>query len=490
MTTPETGEKPFITLKKITLRVRDRFVLCGTSWEIRTGQNWALVGANGTGKTSLVRALTGDVPVVRGTMERHYPEPHNHIIGYVSFEHHRDFIASEENRDAARFFSKSFDDQKKAGQIILSAKRTGSNGRRSLHRIAALLEIDDLLDRGIRDLSTGEMRKVLIARALIKSPRLLVLDEPFDGLDPRSRRRLSKIIVTMMDGGMQLVLVTHRQDEILPGISHVMHLGTDGAAISKRADEWFKAKRIQRADLLPGLEKASGLLKNPEPVQDNDTIPDDLVEMKNVTIRYGKVRALQNLNWTMKHGENWAIVGPNGSGKTTLLRLIFADIPQAYANEIYLFGKRRGTGESIWEIRRQIGIVGSEFQIHYRKSITAFEVVLSGFFDSVGLYRYSSPYQDETARRWISILGITDLAERPFSRLSYGEQRMILIARAVVKSPVLLLLDEPCQGLDPDHRHMVLELIAFIGTHTATHIVYVTHHEDEILPCFNQVLRM
>jgi molybdate transport system ATP-binding protein len=212
--------------------------------------------------------------------------------------------------------------------------------------------------------------------------------------------------------------------------------------------------------------------------------------MKNVTVRYNGIPVLDGLDWTVRRGENWAVVGPNGSGKTTLLHLISADLPQAYANDIMLFGRRRGSGESIWEIKRRIGMVGAEMQFAYGKPITALETVLSGFFDSVGLYRTADRNQVSAAKRWMDDLGIGHLQDRRQDRLSCGEQRLVLVTRAVVKSPELLLLDEPCQGLDAANRRRVLSLIDTIGSRTPTQIITVTHHRDETLPCIHRELRL
>ena len=184
---------------------------------------------------------------------------------------------------------------------------------------------------------------------------------------------------------------------------------------------------------------------------------------------------LKNFNWSVQQGENWKIVGPNGAGKSTLLNLISGYNLQVYANEIYLFGLRRGTGESIWDVKQKIGLVSSEFQIHYRESISALKVVLSGFFDSIGFYRPASMKQKETAFNWMEFLEIAKVAEDDFTRLSYGQQRLVLIARAMVKSPPLLILDEPCQGLDRTNRNLVLKLIDQIGQNSVTQILYVTH---------------
>jgi molybdate transport system ATP-binding protein len=191
----------------------------------------------------------------------------------------------------------------------------------------------------------------------------------------------------------------------------------------------------------------------------------------------------------MKSGENWVILGPNGSGKTTLLDVISGDNTQAYANEVYLFGRRRGSGESIWDIKERIGIISAEFQIRYRKPITAFGTVLSGFFDSVGLYRNATLMQRDNAERWMEILGIADLADRKFNRLSYGQQRMVLLARSMVKMPMVLILDEPYQGLDRANRRRILDAIDVIGNRSGTHIIYVTHYPDELPVCMTHMLR-
>ena len=191
----------------------------------------------------------------------------------------------------------------------------------------------------------------------------------------------------------------------------------------------------------------------------------------------------------MKQGQNWAIVGPNGAGKTTLLNLIFGDNPQAYANEIYLFGKRRGSGESIWSIKQRIGFISPEFQIRYRKQMRVLDVVVSGFYDSVGLYRQADPEKMKMAKQWISLFGIDNLSAENFEQLSYGEQRMVLLARAVVKSPLLLILDEPCQGLDPANRKIMLDLFDLIGRTGRTQLIYVTHYPEEIPECITHVLQ-
>jgi len=215
-----------------------------------------------------------------------------------------------------------------------------------------------------------------------------------------------------------------------------------------------------------------------------------MIRMTNVSVAYGERRVLEELNWCVRRGEHWLVSGPNGAGKSTLLRLVSADHLQAYANDIYLFGRRRGSGESIWEIKQRIGLVSGEFQVRYRKPISGYQVVLSGFFDSVGLFRHASRTQRARARDWIAHLDLDALAEARFDRMSSGQQRMLLIARAVVKDPELLILDEPCQGLDAANRARVLAMVSRIGAETGTHLIFTTHHAGERPACMTHELQL
>ena len=477
-------------LENITLRVRDTFLLPNTYWQIDKGQHWVILGPNGAGKTSLVKALTGEVPVVRGTIYSPHESAQTNHTGYVSFEQHQRLIEREERRDESRFFSGDLNRATTVYELLLESCTAPGNSVINVEQIAAELKIPSLLEREIRVLSTGEMRKVQIARILVNAPEILILDEPFDGLDEASRTDLAQIIDKLMDASRTVILVTHRQREILPNISHVLAL-RDGKVIFKgKREEILTPPRMEH--LYPSSFKTSFAIPPKEDGRQRHVAGppcEDLVSMKNVTVKYADATVLDHVSWTMKTDENWAILGPNGCGKTTLLNMINGDHPQVYANEIYIFGKRRGSGESIWDIKRQIGIISSEMQIRYRKAITAFEVVLSGFFDSVGLYRDYTVEQKETAERWMEVLGIADKSDRVFNQLSYGEQRMQLLARSMVKVPQILILDEPCQGLDRTNRQRILDAIEIIGYQSKTNIIYVTHYPHEIPICMTHILQ-
>jgi molybdate transport system ATP-binding protein len=212
--------------------------------------------------------------------------------------------------------------------------------------------------------------------------------------------------------------------------------------------------------------------------------------MRGVSISYGGVQILEGVDWSVRAGENWALLGPNGAGKTTLLSLILGDNPQAYANDVTLFGKRRGSGDTIWELKERIGWVAPELHLYYPKNVSCFEVVCSGFHDTIGFHGRCSSRQCETARAWLQRLGLSQVAGLRFGAVSEGEQRLVLIARALVKEPKLLVFDEPCQGLDAEKRDKVLRLVETLGDHATSSLIYVSHHRDALPGSITHLMRL
>lgn len=472
-------EEPLIALSGITVRIRDRMAFHGTDWEIRPGENWAVLGPNGSGKSSLVRLLVGDIPYSRGTVRR--PQD----TGYVSFELQDWLLNTEEIRRDERD-RKGRARREKGLAALLHGNEGLDPASPFFLETARLVKVEHLLDREIRFLSTGEMRKILITRALLKSPRLLVLDEPLSGIDAGSRIELTEIMDTLASRGTQLVLVTNRPDEVLPCITHVICVKDCGVIFRGTKTEALGKRHI---DLLYGSgkpEKARRVKTGEHPHRGRPA----LIEMKDVRVRYGKATVLEHINWTVRAGDKWAVTEPNGSGKTTLLRLITGENLQGYANDVRIFGEQRGSGEILWELREKIGWVSSEQLISYRKTTKVSDVVASGFFSSIGLYRNISTGQKEKVDRVIDVLGIAHLKDKPFGETSYGEKRLAMIARALVKSPTLLIMDEPCEGLDPANRAMVLGIIDSLCRNTPTTLVYVTHYPDELPDCITHRLEL
>ncbi len=471
-------------MKGVTLRKGNVLLLPDTCWEIRTGQNWAILGANGSGKSILARAVKGDVPYVRGELIRHVPEAAGQRIGFLSFELQEEILLREERLDDARSFSGK-------GHVLTVAEMLNldTGGGNVREKFDDVMGVRALLDRAVRVLSNGEIRKVLITRALLSDPKLLILDEPFAGLDAGSRKSLARAIAALMKKGVQIILITQRLEEVIPGISHVLLIREGRVAQAGKREEVMTPEAMKPFSgsslSLPSLPR-----QIPEVVSRMTPPADLLVEMRNVHVAYGEITVLDRLTWSVRRGEKWAVIGPNGSGKTTLLSLITGDNLQVYANDVSLFGHKRGEGESIWEIRQRIGLVSPELQLRYRKPVLVREVVLSGLFDSIGLYRKVNAEQTALADRWLACIGMDGHAEGPFNRLSYGEKRLVLIARAMIKSPELLILDEPCQGLDRSNREMVLALMEEIGRQPATTMIYVTHQEKEMIPCIQHVLKL
>ena len=486
-----------ISLHKVSNRLWDKPILKNINWSTDLGQSWAILGPNGAGKSTLIKVILGQLPYC-GTIKRDAQISTFDKIAYVSLEQQKILVAREEKKDRYEEYSGK-EQHSLSGHEFIDPE--GMQTEKVLET-AEQLGIAAILEKPLRHFSNGETRKTIIAKALLANPRLLILDEPFDGLDSASSKWLSQSISGLIQSGLAIWLVSHRFEELVPEIEHVLCLKSGKIFAQGLRSE------VLNAEIMEGLyseddggktlqiktesteEKFERLIpQNALEATAANKKPPCIIRMRNVNVRYGENVVLENFNWSVNQGENWKIVGPNGAGKSTLLSLISGDNLQAYANQIYLFGKRRGTGESVWDIKQRIGLVSPEFQVRYREAISVLKVVLSGFFDTIGFYQAASESQKRTALNWLNFLEINELAEQDYTRLSYGQQRLILIARAMVKSPPLLILDEPCQGLDSTNRNRVLELIDHIGLNSATQIIYVTHSATDQLNCLSHELR-
>ena len=458
-----------IEFSQATIRFSETFSLVAIDWKIEAGEIWAITGTNGSGKSSLAATLAGNGEITNGFI-RDLPAR----TALVSLEAQAELIERERLRDDS-----DITDKINAGTPVRELLDEVSVDPELLARLIEVFRFSALLYRGFRKLSTGETRKVLITRALTSQPDLLILDEPFAGLDVDTVP-LVRNILDELSNKIKMVLVFNRFDEIPEFVSHIAFLvdgrlehrvGTKETEVIADLTQLWQLKRedieIPKAD--PG---------DRPPMLD---ISDPLVQIKNASISYGNNIVFENLDWCIEPGQHWQLTGPNGSGKTCLLNLITGDHPQCYNNDIFVFGYQRGSGESIWDIKRHIGFVSTALQWEYRVSISIKNVIISGFYDSIGLYQKASDKQKEIALNWLQLLGLEDWSDQPFNQLSYGDRRLLLIARAMVKHPHMLILDEPCMGLDDLNRQLVLALIEKICAGKETTVIYVNHHaEDKI----------
>lgn len=329
-------------------------------------------------------------------------------------------------------------------------------------KLYGMFHLDSMLDKYIITLSSGELRKFQLTKTLFAAPKLLIMDNPFIGLDAETRDQLKELMLTMAtEQDIELMLVLSKTDDTPDFVTDVVR---------------FAEKDVPPHALSEDKRKAILQL----PYHDNDYDCQRVIDMKKVTIKYGTRTILNNIDWTVMNGERWALTGQNGSGKSTLLSLVCADNPQSYACDITLFDRPRGSGESIWDIKKHIGYVSPEMHRSYKHNLPAIRIVASGLMDSIGLY--AMPNGDDYARCcwWLDIFGIGQLADRPFLQLSSGEQRLVLLARAFVKDPQLLILDEPLHGLDLYNRRLVKDVIETFCQRRNKTMIMVTHYETEL----------
>jgi molybdate transport system ATP-binding protein len=451
-------------------------ILKNINLTIQPGEQWAIVGKSGSGKTTLAQAISGRL-FHGGSVTWHLPR-HSHANRILLIEQQHHFKNRSNTSDfyyQQRYNSSDSEDtitvEEELQPLIAAAPNT--NWVEQLH-------LTHVLQEPLIQLSNGENKRLQLAKALFLDPAVLIMDNPFVGLDVEGRQTLHRIIDSIAASGIAIILITPPQD--LPAcITHVAVL-ENGALVKAGKKQDAQVTTNGSTPALPA-EIISKLRSS----GDNNHF-DTAVKMVNVTIKYGEKVILNNINWEVKKGECWSISGPNGAGKSTLLSLVTADNPQAYANELYLFDKRRGSGESIWDIKRRIGFVSPELHLYFDRGTTSFEVIASGLFDTIGLFKIMSAEQKQQVQLWIELLQLQAVQNRPLFQLSLGQQRMVLLARALVKNPPLLILDEPCQGLDEEQIGYFKLLIDQLCKTFNTTLFYVSHYSKDLPSCITNAV--
>ncbi|HEY6641875.1 ATP-binding cassette domain-containing protein [Povalibacter sp.] len=480
-----TTADPLIELSNCSLILDDHTVLDDVNFALRQGERWALLGPNGSGKSMLLKMLRGDVwPTPTGRERRLYrldgavsrePAGSKELIAYVGPERQDKYIRHDWDLTVLQVVTSGLFNE----DIPLTSPTRSQ--RAKIERVLRRFGLWALRDRSILSLSYGQRRLTLVARAFASPARVLLLDEVFNGLDARVKGKLKRALERPR-GGHDWIISSHRPAELPKNLTHVARIAAGKIESAGRATQGFvatakaeKRRKKHRAAVIP-----SNHAKRSAKAQ-------WLVRIRNADIYRDYRPVIRNLNWTLARGENWAVLGANGSGKSTLLSMIYGDLHPALGGTIERHGISRGTRIENWKAR--VSWVSPELQANYFAASSLEEIVVSGRYSSIGLNEPATRADLAAATKWLQFFGLESLRHRGPRRVSYGQMRRALFARAMINEPELLLLDEPCNGLDGDARGQILDVIQRLAE-SGTQIMMAVHDADDIVPAVSKVLRI
>ena len=438
-------------------------------WKINTQQSWGIFSADGD-----IGSLLGDLICDEMSPNSGEIELNGLSVAQVSLSEQQRLLERELEKDDTDFL-----DRIDQGSTVYSLILEQSQDTNLTEQLINDLDLSHLRDSGFRVLSTGETRRVMLARALATQPDLVLLDNPFTGLDIAHRAALARYLHSLSQN-VQLLITFSRESDMPEWINSIALFSAGKLDSTMDKSSWdnhpiigqIKSQSKQQSEEMMSLIRQH---------QHSTPFNNPIFELKNGAVEYTDKKIFTGLNWRIDKGQHWQVKGPNGCGKSTLLGLIFGDHPQCYSNDIDIFGKKRGTGETIWEIKQHIGMVSSALHLQYRVNCSALEVILSGFYDSIGLYNQPTRKEMNIANEWLDILHMSQYKKTSFKQLEYGQQRLLLIARAIVKQPTLLILDEPYQGLDFLGRRLVKNTLELIARENLSQLLYVSHYQEDRL---------
>lgn len=481
-----------ITIKNGVTRMPDWRMAEPVNFTACDGEHIAIVGPNGGGKSMLVDIIVGRHPLLMHDPEYNFAPSKKELVSdnikYITF---RDSYGGDNDRTyylQQRWNQQEIDEEtptvgSKLEEAFNMAGEDTPERRNMQKHIYEMFHIEHLLDKYIILLSSGELRKFKLASTLFAEPRVLIMDNPFIGLDAETRDQLKELLKTIStERALQIILVLSKSDDIPDFITHIVEVNNMKVQPKTTLQEYIAGRKPVPPHVL-NEEKANAIINMP--YKNDEYHTKEVVRMNKVSIVYGKRTILSELDWTVKNGERWALSGQNGAGKSTLLSLVCADNPQSYACDITLFDHTRGSGESIWDIKKHIGYVSPEMHRAYQRDMPAIRIVASGLKDSVGLYVKPDDGEYGICRFWMGVFGLEGLEEKTFLKLSSGQQRLVLLARAFVKDPELLILDEPLHGLDNTNRRLVKDVIESFCKRRNKTMIMVTHYKEELPACID-----
>lgn len=475
-TKAQTG--PFLVkLDRATVRLSNRVVLHDVSFTLEPGCNWIVLGANGSGKTTLLSLIRGDIwPVHPERSPRIYtsgrrlqssPLGFREATGWMSADLLRLYHQRQWNLSSLECIASG------AFQTARLYRPLSDTLRRRVHDLAQRLDISDLLTRRLLTLSNGQAHKVLLARALVHEPAVLFLDEALAGLDHTSRSMFRDLLSELAGQGTQMIMATHNPRDILDCFDSVLYLENGRVLESGPADHVRLDRGLRRPPLsMQTAHEASDQTRHEQP----------LVTIAGATIIRQAVPVLRNLSWTIRRGEHWSVTGPNGSGKSTLLRLILGELHPCPGGTVTRFGRHGPM--PIWELKTRIGFFSPELQSRHTAPQTVLETLVSGLRGHEGLHQPASAREIRQGQDLLKEHGLGSLEAQAIQSLSNGQQRLVFVLRAMINDPEILLLDEPCSGLDQASRVRLLQSIELLAG-GRTQLVMVSHAEEDHPPCIN-----
>lgn len=444
------------------------------SFRLAAGEHLAVFGPGGSGKTLLAKALKGSVFHTGNVVYSRNGQVEKPRIAFVPATH---TLKNLSNRTDF-YYQQRFNSFDADDAITLREELLKKGAEEEIIGWLNKFQLLHRIDSPLIQLSNGELKKTQLISYLLGRPEVLILDEAFNGLDAESRKVLHRVINELGGSGVTIILITDTHE--LPScITHFAELGlgklVNFGPVSRLGYLGYHIN-TRFGETSPSVSQAFHI--------------GPVIQMMGVNISYGKKQVLKNIHWQVMPGECWLVKGPNGVGKSTLLSLINADHPQGYSQPLSLFGRKRGTGESIWDIKKKIGFVSPEQHNFFDKTITVFQTIASGFFDTMGLYKKLNPFQTDKVNEWIHYFSLTAKAGLPLSSLSFSEQRLVFIARAMVKSPLILAMDEPCQGLDDYQRRKIIALVDELYKKAGMTLLFISHYDEDVPSCVKYVLEL